>query len=495
MIRSLQKIIQLKGGKTFFPCIIFVLSLFSYDHSFAFVKNNLENKNTLRILEEKIWTSKIGDKHLLENEVISKLSSKEDNETFYYLLSILHLNAFKQNKESTENLNKSFELTQKILTLNSKSNLAHLSIAYTHYLLGSKENALNKLLLIDEPDFKKNWQFVFLKSLITFNERTLQSKLAHISYLISTQNISKKIILNHFSDKISPEISMDKSINALDNFIRIQNFDKLYSILAQWYTLNQDFENAYNVFKKIISQNNHTTKDIINYVNLLISRKGNHKKALKILEYQIQESKIKKEKSILYYYQGIINILDNKGKIAEQYFKKSITHYPEQNYEILFSFLMEQNKAKTLIKIIDFINLNYGGSAYLYAIKGDIFSRFKSKYNDSIIAYKNSLILDAEQSDIYNSIGVVYYHLKQYDLALEYFKKSFYLDKSHSKSIYNIGCIFALKGEKQTSLSYIERALSMDTSLIAKAKIDKDLTLIQNSQEFEKIIEMQENDF
>ena len=69
MIRSLQKIIQLKGGKTFFPCIIFVLSLFSYDHSFAFVKNNLENKNTLRILEEKIWTSKIGDKHLLENEV------------------------------------------------------------------------------------------------------------------------------------------------------------------------------------------------------------------------------------------------------------------------------------------------------------------------------------------------------------------------------------------------------------------------------------------
>ena len=35
----------------------------------------------------------------------------------------------------------------------------------------------------------------------------------------------------------------------------------------------------------------------------------------------------------------------------------------------------------------------------------------------------------------------------------------------------------------------------MDTSLIAKAKIDKDLTLIQNSQEFEKIIEMQENDF
>jgi tetratricopeptide (TPR) repeat protein len=76
-------------------------------------------------------------------------------------------------------------------------------------------------------------------------------------------------------------------------------------------------------------------------------------------------------------------------------------------------------------------------------------------------------VLDKKPGDLVllYSVADVYYHMKKYDEAIDYWDKILYFDKENSKSLYMIGMAYQKKGETGKGRELCDKAIAMDPSL------------------------------
>ncbi len=96
----------------------------------------------------------------------------------------------------------------------------------------------------------------------------------------------------------------------------------------------------------------------------------------------------------------------------------------------------------------DSISLNISGDDFYQM--GDIKGAVKE--------FKMALLLDDANVNVYNSLGVCYGVLNQFDKALEKFKFAISLDPEEVMALYNAGLICTLTGNNQQALEYFLKA-------------------------------------
>lgn len=76
-------------------------------------------------------------------------------------------------------------------------------------------------------------------------------------------------------------------------------------------------------------------------------------------------------------------------------------------------------------------------------------------------------VLDKKPADLVllYSVADVYYHMKKYDEAIDYWDKILFYDKENSKALYMIGMAYQKKGETDKGRQLCDRAIAMDPSL------------------------------
>jgi Tfp pilus assembly protein PilF len=72
--------------------------------------------------------------------------------------------------------------------------------------------------------------------------------------------------------------------------------------------------------------------------------------------------------------------------------------------------------------------------------------------------------IDENNPDLYNNLGIVYYHLSDYENSENYFKKAIILNNRFSEPYNNLGFLYYEKGEYNLSEEYFKQSIEVNLS-------------------------------
>lgn len=81
--------------------------------------------------------------------------------------------------------------------------------------------------------------------------------------------------------------------------------------------------------------------------------------------------------------------------------------------------------------------------------------------NGAILEYKKGLLLDDQNANLFNSLGVCYAQLGRYKRAMDYFENALNLDRDNIMAYYNLASAYAKSGLTEKSFSTLEDAIKL----------------------------------
>lgn len=96
-----------------------------------------------------------------------------------------------------------------------------------------------------------------------------------------------------------------------------------------------------------------------------------------------------------------------------------------------------------------------------YMHQGEAFYEFK-QYDDAIRYYSKAILLDQNNAEAYNNLGVISYKKGEYDNAIEYYNKAVSINSNSSEGFVNLGLGYAQKGKFNKALENYNKALKIN---------------------------------
>ena len=187
------------------------------------------------------------------------------------------------------------------------------------------------------------------------------------------------------------------------------------------------------------------------------------------------------------YYLGLV--LDRLGKIDESidYLAKSVELMPDSPF-IYYDIGVIYAKNKSYEKSIYFsqkaVDLKpdfaeaYNNLCYGQANTGH--------FNDALYNCQNRYILSPENAATLDSMGYVYYGLKDYDKAIDYYKKALAIDNGISEVYLHLAQAYKAAGKKIEAAENYEKYLKLEPKADNIKEIKHTICSLKNSNGYKK---------
>jgi len=96
-----------------------------------------------------------------------------------------------------------------------------------------------------------------------------------------------------------------------------------------------------------------------------------------------------------------------------------------------------------------------------YMHQGEAFYEFK-QYDDALRYYSKAILLDPNNAEAYNNLGVISYKKGEYGNAIEYYNKAVSINSNSSEVFVNLGLGYAQKGKFSKALENYNKALKIN---------------------------------
>jgi tetratricopeptide (TPR) repeat protein len=106
--------------------------------------------------------------------------------------------------------------------------------------------------------------------------------------------------------------------------------------------------------------------------------------------------------------------------------------------------------------------------------------------------YKKVIKLDPRNVDALNNLGVVYMNLNVHKWAVIRFNDALKLKPDYADALYNLACLYARNHDAEKSVSYLKKAVGYNSDVRKWVKEDKDLQVLADLPEFQKLMENDE---
>lgn len=220
-------------------------------------------------------------------------------------------------------------------------------------------------------------------------------------------------------------------------------------------------------------------------------------------------TKIYPNDSVGFYYLGLIyknenNLLKSKYNLQKAYYLTNdisdfqiapdVEGLPIEDYLDMANIFLENNDLKSALEYANLVQEIDPDNKNSYLLKTEIYIKMEKKE----AAYNNFLhVLEADSSflnsdwatilnvkempqfndNYYNSKGLQYFYIGEYNKALKNFNLSLNVNPRNYKALNNIGIIYLMKGDTKSAKNYFKKALSYnknDTSIYRNlSKADK----------------------
>ena len=117
-----------------------------------------------------------------------------------------------------------------------------------------------------------------------------------------------------------------------------------------------------------------------------------------------------------------------------------------------------------------------------------VYDKLKN-YEKAKLYYNKCLELYPEHVESLNNLGTGYMGLHDYENAIKCLDKAIQINPEFPLAWYNKACIESMKHNLITSIEYLKKAFELKRGLIALSIKDEDFKNLNNSQEFQKLLD------
>ena len=442
-------------------------------------------------LELSVWLSDESSLVEVEKRIISHIQSDPKNPYYFYLLSQTFIRIFLHQPSRFDLIQKSSELSEHALALDPQSEFGYLSTINILDVLGKYPQAYELLdTLQDDPTISSSWRLICTKAKI-LSEANLDKKLNMYKDCLKQADSKIDLIIPHIIATLVKNFDskeLDKELMKWNKIYPHIEFDILRA--DNLVTLDK-YKLAKKVYKRILAKRPDHLDIKINYARLLYNNLGMKRQAYSLLNGSLKKLTKHNEsyRFIIQFHLGRLSLSQRKFKRTQHYYLNSIKNAPDK--DLVLSYILEsykeEHRYKELTDILKILNEELPGRAHLYAYAGNIYSDQLNKHQNAVESYHKALILEPNNSYYHTSLGLAYYHLENYKIALSVFNTALKIDPNNTIAMYNKACVLSMTHNIQAALATLKKAISKDPSLIKIAKDDKDFTNIKALEAFKKI--------
>ncbi len=155
-------------------------------------------------------------------------------------------------------------------------------------------------------------------------------------------------------------------------------------------------------------------------------------------------------------------IQDNLAEIREETTSIGIAYYPAADFsptDVVANACKALNHASLVgpgsLVVLDAVSLNISGD--------DLYQ--SGNLLEAIEEYQKALILDPNNVNVHNSLGVCYGMMEQYTAAVSEFDAALKINSDDVMVLYNRAVVCVLTGQKEEALNLVEKAVIIDDQI------------------------------
>ena len=395
-------------------------------------------------LEKLVW--KMDNPIKVEKKLVRYLSEKPLSPFIHYLMSVTYLKKYKRHPNKLSLLQKSYQLANQAIELNPRSQFGYLAFAQLLcfvnkpeqsllILRSAKDKSIASSWRVDYWQIKSYWKIVkkryrspvgknkenlsYLALALNKLEKTIQREKVNLSYFLP---LVIEMIRAHSDTKIQLEI--------IDHWINIAKHDLLLELKAEVLISRGDLKLAKEIYKNLLQQNVSSAKVRLAYAKLLLRSFQQPHQSLRELN-SIGEDcctnalkvQLFKTKAASYF------LIDNNEK-AQEFFIKALllSRSPSRYLKTIVESYLDKKEFNNLEKLLEQLAIDMPGHSVVFALLGQVQSKYLKKFQQSIDSFDNALTLAPTKGNYETLKGFSYFHLHQFQNALASFNRALVLN-------------------------------------------------------------------
>jgi len=173
-------------------------------------------------------------------------------------------------------------------------------------------------------------------------------------------------------------------------------------------------------------------------------------------------------------------------KKAKSLFKKA-TEKENLYIDAAYAFSIEKNQEK-YIRVLNKLAEKYPKEKQVHYWLGTYYQG-AAKINEAIEEYNKGLELDPDYGILLNQLGYIYFYLREYEKAMEYFKRYASVSPGDANPIDSMGDMYFSMGKLDDTIAKYKEALEVEPAFLSKGKIGYIYALKENYSEALRLIE------
>jgi len=117
----------------------------------------------------------------------------------------------------------------------------------------------------------------------------------------------------------------------------------------------------------------------------------------------------------------------------------------------------------------------------------------EGKLEEAKALYQKVITADPRHASALNNLGVIFMNQKMYKQAVNNFNEAINIRHNYVDAHYNLACLYAQKNDIKQSLFYLKNAMDLSPEVRQWAIEDKDLKVLSDLPEFNKLVQAQDN--
>ncbi len=402
----------------------------------------------------------------IEAQAIRHLQERPRSAFAHYLLAEFYIHRFLLDEETISYLIKVKDLSEQAIELEPKSQFGYLAKAHVLMLTGQMSQAKATLEYFKEQNYEFDFRIEF--SLLKMSHLETKAAIKRFQELAKKSVMATNLVLPHLiflATKLNPYEAKDLLQDLSEKYpANLQVQRSFVKALCQIEAFNEALARLAFLQKS----NLYDTELAIYHAFLLGEKSKNYERSASELKGILAKTTLSTAlKVAALSYLGVLAVKQNQMSIALDRFSQAllVTNPSVEQLGFIMAHLIKAKKYEALVKLIDRLVNEASAQAPLLALQGEVFSFHLNKKKEALSAFQKAILLDPENSEYLNSLGILHFELGELKEALRFFEEALVIDDKNFAAHYNKACVLSTLGNPQGASWHLKEAFRINPTL------------------------------
>ncbi len=445
-----------------------------------------------RLLESRVWVADDSELPQLEREVVREIQMEPNSAFGHYLLSHISVRMLASDPTDSALLEQATTSAQQAIEIAPNTDLGYGALVELLDLTGNTEKGLSLISDLKRVGLTPSWRLQLLEARLAGNSRKPEEILTLYRNALDDKNAIREIITPFLISALSSDDKKSEIVKLQDWHARYPHQNFLSAVAARYAELG-NYSEAHENYQRVTRLDPTNREALVNDAILLYKHLNKYSESLASFDRALSMHGQLSHgiQPVFNIHRGAVLLLLNKKREAFQSYTAALrsAQSPEAVLGFIGQTLADAKRSNELIELLVYANDELPGIPALHAYLGELYSSTTGNQSAALESFTNAITLEPNESQHYNSAGLVYYKLGAYSDALKLFSAAVKVNPFDATARYNEACVLARTGKTDSALDALASAIELDEGLKQTASTDSDFAELTNTKKFKDLLD------